>query len=158
RNLIDTAAKTFGRLHMLINNAGISMYARFSDIRAPEMLDRIMRVNFLSAMYCTSYALPYLKQTQGRIVAISSLAGKMAGPGASPYVASKFALRGFFDSLRVELRSENVSVTVAYPGFVRTEIFRRFLDAQGQPGPDRSYRIPRWAMMPVERCARRVLE
>lgn len=158
RNLIDTTVRTYGRLDMLLNNAGISMYARFADIRDPLMLDRIMRVNFHSAVNCTSHALPYLAQTHGRIVAVSSLSGKIVSPGASGYAASKFALRGFFDSLRVELRCEKVSVTVAYPGFVRTEIFQRFLDAEGNHGPDWSVHIPRWAMMPVQRCARRVLE
>lgn len=158
RNLIDSAVKTFGQLHMLINNAGISMYARFADLHDPGMVERIVRVNFLGATYCTSYALPALRKTQGRIVAVSSLAGKILGPGATGYVASKAALGSFFNALRTELRSEKVSVTVAYPAFVRTEIFKRFLDAEGRPGPDKTARIPSWTMMPVDRCARRIIE
>jgi short-subunit dehydrogenase len=158
RECVETTAKTLGRLDMLINNAGLSMYARFSAIQDPGMLERIVAVNFLGAIYCTSYALPFLKQTQGRIVAISSLAGKILAPGATAYGASKAAMRSFFDSLRTELRSETVSVTVAYPGFVRTEIYKRFLDPEGKPGPDMTSRIPRWTMMSVERCARRIIQ
>lgn len=157
RALIEAAVKTFGPPHVLINNAGISMFARFAAVRDPAMLERILHVNFLGAMYCTHHALRYLRQTQGRIVAIASLIGKVPGPGGTGYVASKYALRGFYDSLRAELRAENVSVTVAYPGFVRTDIYQRFLDADGNYGPDRSQRIPRWVMMSAARCARRIL-
>ena len=157
RALIEAAVQAFGPPDVLINNAGISMFARFAAVRDPAMLERILHVNFLGAMYCTHYALPYLRRTRGRIVAIASLIGKVPGPGGTGYVASKYALRGFYDSLRAELRAENVSVTVAYPGFVRTEIYQRFLDADGKYGPDRSHRIPRWAMMSAERCARRIL-
>jgi short-subunit dehydrogenase len=155
--LIEAAVQAFGPPHVLINNAGISMFARFAAVRDPAMLERILRVNFLGPMYCTHHALPYLRQTRGRIVAIASLISKVPGPGGTGYVASKYALRGFYDSLRAELQAENVSVTVAYPGFVRTDIYQRFLDADGKYGPDRSHRIPRWAMMSVERCARRIL-
>jgi short-subunit dehydrogenase len=158
RRLIESAVKTFGSLDVLINNAGISMFARFAAVRDLGMLEHILRVNFLGSMYCTGHALPYLRQTQGRIVGVGSLVSKVPGPGGTGYVASKHALRGFYDSLRAELRADRVSVTVAYPGFVRTEIYRRFLDAEGGYGPDRSGRIPRWVMMSVERCARRIIE
>jgi NAD(P)-dependent dehydrogenase (short-subunit alcohol dehydrogenase family) len=158
RELVAAAVKEFGRLDMCINNAGISMYAPFSAIDDPSLLEHILRVNFLGTVYCTSYALPHLKKTQGRIVAISSLLGKISAPGGSGYAASKHALRGFFDALRPEVRADKISVTVAYPGFIRTEIYKRFFDAKGQFAPDMSARIPAWAMMPVERCARRILQ
>jgi short-subunit dehydrogenase len=157
RELIQTAVRTYGPLQLLINNAGISMYTPFTEVRDPAMVERIMRVNFLGAMYLTSHALPYLVQTQGRIVAIASLAAKFPGPGGTGYVASKWAMRGFFDSLRTEVRSAGVSVTMAYPGFVRTEIYKRFLNGEGVPGPDMSSRIPKLTMISVERCARRIL-
>jgi short-subunit dehydrogenase len=158
RKLVETAVETCGALHLLVNNAGVSMYARFSAVRDLGMLEHILRVNFLGAMYCTGYALPDLRRARGRVVAVSSLAGKMPGPGGTAYTASKYALRGFFDSLRTELKVEGVSVTVAYPAFVRTEIYKRFLDAEGSFGPDRSGRVPRWATMSVDRCAARILE
>jgi len=157
RECVEAAVKTFGRLDVLINNTGISMYARFSAIDDLGMLERIMRVNFLGAMYCTGHALPALRRTQGRIVAISSLAAKIVGPGAAGYAASKAAVCSFFEALRTELKPEKVSVTLACPGFVRTEIYRRFLDARGNAGPDMTPRIPRWTTISVERCARRII-
>jgi short-subunit dehydrogenase len=156
-DLVTAAVEAFGPLDMLINNAGISMYAPLAAVRDPAMIERIVRVNFLGAVYLTSYALPYLRQTRGRIVAVASLAAKFPGPGGTGYVASKWAMRGFFDSLRTELRQDGVSVTVAYPGFVRTEIYKRFLNGEGMPGPDMTARVPGLAMISVERCARRVL-
>jgi NADP-dependent 3-hydroxy acid dehydrogenase YdfG len=100
RNLIDTVQGEYGQLHMLINNAGISMYARFADNTDLGMLEQILRVNFLGTLYCTSYALPALRQTQGRIVAVSSLAARITAPGGTAYAASKAALGSFFAALR----------------------------------------------------------
>lgn len=155
--LVETALQTYGQLHVLINNAGISMYAPFATIQHPAMLERILAINFLGAMYCTRAALPALAKTQGRILAVSSLAGKILGPGATMYAASKAAMGSFFSSLRAEVALQNVSVTVAYPGFVRTEIYKRFLDPHGNHGPDVSARIPGWTMLSVEAAARRIL-
>lgn len=157
QRLVETTINHFGRLDMLINNAGISMYAKFADVRDLGMLERMMRVNFLAAMYCTSHALPELRAARGRVVAVSSLAAKIVAPGSTMYAASKLAMRGFFDALRTELKADGVSVTVAYPGFVRTEIYGRFLDAEGKHGPDMSSRIPRWATRSIESCSRRIL-
>jgi short-subunit dehydrogenase len=90
-----------------------------------------MRVNYLGSLYCTYYALPYLKESHGRIVAISSLAGKTGVPLRSGYSASKFALSGFFETLRIELAHYGVSVTIIFPDFVQTETR---LKAFGQDG------------------------
>ena len=86
-----------------------------------------------AAMACTYYALPHLKQSRGRIVAISSLAGLTGVPERSGYAASKHAMTGFFDSLRIELAPDGVSVTVIYPGFVATGAHGRNLGADGTP-------------------------
>ncbi|MFO0846245.1 MAG: SDR family oxidoreductase [Gemmataceae bacterium] len=157
RELVSAAVKAFGPLDMVINNAGVSMYAPFASVRDPAMVERIARVNYLGPMYLTWYALPHLRQTRGRIVAVASLAAKFPGPGGTGYVASKWAMAGFFESLRTELRGDGVSVTTAYPGFVRTGIYTRFLNGEGVPGPDMTARVPRLAMISVERCAARVL-
>lgn len=157
RELIEAAVTTFGGLHMLVNNAGISMYVPFAAVNSLEMLDRVLAVNFQGAVACTHYALPALCEAHGRIVVVSSLAAKILAPGATMYGASKAALRSFFDALRVELKADQVSVTMSYPGFIRTEIYKRFFDADGNVGPDRSNRIPSWTMMSVERCARRII-
>ncbi|MFN8597829.1 MAG: SDR family oxidoreductase [Anaerolineae bacterium] len=155
RALIERAVREYGRIDALINNAGISMWARFDQLQDLDMLDRIMRVNYLGAAYCTFYALPHLKQTHGRLVAVSSLAGKNGIPTRSGYAASKHAMAGFFDSLRIELADSGVSVTVIYPGFVTSEIRTRAFGTDGQPlkkSPVRESEV----MTPQE-CARLII-
>jgi short-subunit dehydrogenase len=118
--LIRGAVAAFGRIDTLMNNAGITMRNRLDELRDPTVIEEIMRVNYLGSAHCAYYALPYLKSTKGRIVAISSFSGKWGLPRVSGYSASKHALAGFFDSLRIELSESGVSVTVVYPGFVAT--------------------------------------
>jgi len=93
--LIDRAVAEYGRIDTLINNAGISMYARFDELGTVEPLERVMRINYFGSIYCTHYALPHLKRSRGRIVAVSSLAGKTGVPMRSAYAASKHAMAGF---------------------------------------------------------------
>ncbi len=133
RALVERAVAEFGRLDTLINNAGISMWARFEELQTLAPLEEIMRVNYLGAAYCTFYALPHLKRTRGRIVAVSSLAGKGGVPTRSGYAASKHAMVGFFDSLRIELAGTGVTVTIVYPDFVTSEIRERAYGADGRP-------------------------
>jgi short-subunit dehydrogenase len=132
QTFIKSAAETFGRIDTLVNNAGITMWARFADLENPDLIERIMKVNFLGAMYCTYYALPYLKQSRGRIANISSMADKIIAPGNSGYVASKHAMEGFFESLRPEIADDGISVTMFYLGFVDTGFAGRMLDSKGQ--------------------------
>jgi NADP-dependent 3-hydroxy acid dehydrogenase YdfG len=133
RNLIERTVAEYNRLDTLINNAGISMWARFDQLQDLSILEQVMRVNYLGAAYCTYYALGHLKQSNGRLVAVSSLAGKNGIPTRSGYAASKHAMAGFFDSLRIELAESGVSVTVIYPGFVTSEIRERAFGADGRP-------------------------
>ena len=90
-----------------------------------------MRVNYLGTVYCTHFALPYLKQSRGLLVGISSLCGKIGVPTRSGYVASKHAMQGFLDTLRIELADAGVDVLVVSPGYVATEIRSRALDGRG---------------------------
>ncbi|UCD38972.1 MAG: SDR family oxidoreductase [Fidelibacterota bacterium] len=136
--LIEQAVQAWGGIDMLINNAGISMHARFEDISDLGIYERIMRVNYLGAVACTHYALPYLKASRGRIVVISSLAGKTGVPTRTGYSASKHALHGFFDALRVELSGSGVSITIICPGYVATGIRRYIVGPDGRP-ENRSY-------------------
>jgi short-subunit dehydrogenase len=85
-------------------------------------------VNFYGAVHCTYHALPHLKETRGRIVNISSLGGLLAIPYNTSYIASKFAMMGFSDSLRMEVEQAGVSVTVICPSLVVTEFHERYLD------------------------------
>ena len=131
--LIDAACNEFGEIDILINNAGISMWALFQDVENLDFFNRIMQVNYMGAVYCTHYALPHLKDTGGLIVAVSSLTGKMGVPTRTGYSASKHAMQGFFDSLRVELRNTSVDVCVVSPGFVATGIRSHAVGADGSP-------------------------
>ena len=132
-NLIQQTVATYGRVDTLVNNAGITMWARFADLKDPVLIEQIMKVNFLGAMYCTYYALPHLKQSHGRIANISSMADKISTPGSTGYVASKHAMEAFFESLRSEIVDNGVSVTMLYLGFIDTGFAGRMLDASGKP-------------------------
>lgn len=131
KSLIEETIKKYGRIDTLINNAGITMWTRFEDITDIDLFEKIMRVNYLGSVYCTYYALPFLKESKGRLIGVSSLTGKTGVPTRTAYSASKHAMAGFFDSLRIELADSGVSVTMIYPGFVDTEIRGKELGADG---------------------------
>ncbi len=133
KNFIDSAINKFNRLDVLINNTGITMWAKFEEIKDMSILQHIMQVNYMGSVYCTHYALPHLKASKGRLVGISSLTGKSGVPTRSGYAASKHAMAGFFDTLRIELKESGVSVTMIYPGFVATEVRERALGPDGKP-------------------------
>lgn len=133
KKIIDAAMAEFGRIDTLVNNAGMTMWAKFEDIQDMSIMERIMQVNYMGAVYCTHYALPHLKATRGRIVGVASLTGLVGVPTRTGYAASKHAMRGFFDSLRIELEESGVSVTMVYPGFVATGIRENATGADGKP-------------------------
>jgi len=155
RILIEAAVAEFGHLDTLVNNAGITHYGRLDDLRDLAVLDRIMQVNFLGSVYCTYYALPHLKESTGRIVGLSSLAGKTGLPTRTGYTASKHAMVGFFDALRIELAGDGVSVTMVYPDYVATTIRETALDVEGRPMGESTMEESK--SMPVEECARLTL-
>ncbi|MFC1996724.1 SDR family oxidoreductase [Chloroflexota bacterium] len=133
QKLVACTLRAFGRVNTLVNNAGISMWALFEELQDLSIIKKIMRVNFFGSVYCTHYALPHLKKTRGRIVAIASLTAIHGVPTRTGYAASKHAVKGFFDSLRIELAGSGVTVTVSYPDFVATEARQRTLGFDGQP-------------------------
>ena len=153
--LIERTVAEYGRIETLINNAGITMWSRFDELDDLAPLEQIMRVNYFGSLYCTHYALPYLKQSKGRIVGISSLTGKTGVPTRSGYAASKHAMAGFFDSLRIEVADEGVSVTMIYPGFVATEIRERAYGADGKPLGKSP--VQEGKVMTAEECARLII-
>ena len=122
----------FGGLDVLVNNAGISMWARFREVTDLSLFERIMRVNYLGTVYSTHYALPHLLASRGLVVGISSLTGKTGVPTRSGYAASKHAMQGFLDSIRIELRGTGVGVLVVSPGFVKTDIRSKVLGPDGK--------------------------
>ena len=131
--MIQRVIATFDKIHVLVNNAVMSMWATVEDVQDVSQFKQIIDVNLLGSMYCTKFALPFLKETQGRIVAISSVASLTGVPSHAAYCASKHAMNGFFESLRVELIGTGVSVTIVAPDFVQSEIHVRSLGADGKP-------------------------
>jgi short-subunit dehydrogenase len=156
RELIERSAAELGGIDVLVANAGLSMWARFDEITDLTLFERLMRVNYLGAVYPTYHALPHLRRSRGLLVAISSLTGKMGVPTRSAYAASKHAMQGFFDSLRIELRHEGVDVLVVSPGFVATGVRERALGPDGRP-LGASPRDESHGTMPVEDCARAIV-
>lgn len=154
--LIQLAVTRFGRVDTLICNAGQAMWVRAEDVTDRAVFERLMRVNYLGSVYCALAALPALRASRGRLVVVSSLAGKTGVPLRSGYAAAKAALHGFFDSLRIELAGSGVSVTLVCPGFVGTGSRARNLGANGEP-IGRSP-VDESAMMRVEECAQQLLD
>jgi short-subunit dehydrogenase len=108
------------------------MLARFDELTDLSVYDRLMKVNYLGCVYLTFHALPHLKKSRGQIVVMASVAGLTGAPTRTGYAASKHAVFGFFDSLRIELDGTGVSVTIVAPYFVATEIRRRAAGRDGK--------------------------
>jgi short-subunit dehydrogenase len=157
RHLVDAAVGRFGHIDALINNAGMSAQALFEDVKAQDLgwYEQLMRINLWGSVWCTHAALPYLKLRHGSIVAVSSLAGLIGVPGRTAYSATKFAMVGFFEALRAEMKGAGVSVTTAYPGVVATHIRHRGFNAAGVAAGASGLKEDK--AMSVEECARLIL-
>ena len=153
KNLIEKTVEAFGRIDILVNNAGISMRAMFNDLDL-DVVRRLMDTNFWGTVYCTKYALPYLLESKGSVVGVISTAGYLGLPGRTGYSASKFAIRGFLNTLRVEHRYDGLHVMVFAPGFTASNIRNVALLADGSP----QGMTPRneEKMMTAERVAQRL--
>ena len=130
RRLIETAVEAFGGIDVLICNAGISMRAIFDDVEL-DVLHRLMDVNFWGTVYCAKYALPYLQASRGSLVGISSVAGLHGLPGRTGYSASKYAMTGFLETVRIENIKKGLHVMVACPGFTASNVRFAALTADG---------------------------
>lgn len=155
--LVERTIAAYGRLDMLINNAGLAASALFDEFPDLNLFKHTMDVNFYGAVYCTYYALPYLKQTKGRIVAVSSMGGKAGLPYNTPYCSSKYAMHGFYDSLRMELHQHGVSVTLVCPWWVATEFHESQMNKDGVPRGERGRAYYTKKTMTSDQCARIVL-
>jgi short-subunit dehydrogenase len=133
KKLIRATIEKCGGLDVLVNNAGGTMWTTFEDLTDTSVFEKLMRLNYLGSVYCTHYALPYLKQSKGLIVAVASVAGLIGVPTRTGYAASKHAMFGFFNSLRLELDGTGVDVTMVAPDYVLSEIHRRALGPDGKP-------------------------
>lgn len=130
KNLIDQTIKAFGKIDVLINNAGISMRALFNDLDL-DVIKKVMDINFWGALFATKFALPHLLKSKGSVVGVSSIAGKKGLPGRTGYSASKFALEGFLETLRTENIKNDLHVLVACPGFTASNIRKSSLSKDG---------------------------
>lgn len=154
KRLIEQTIARFGRLDVLINNAGITMRSMLIDTD-PAVIQKVMDVNFMGTVYATRYALPHIQQTKGSIVGISSIAGYRGLPVRSGYSASKFAMNGFLEALRTELLYSGVHVLTACPGFTASNIRFSALDAHGQVAGE-TVRDEE-SMMSADECAGHIL-
>lgn len=151
RALVAAAVERFGRIDTLVANAGRTMWARVDEIRDPGVFREVMELNYFSLVWLTMAALPHLKATRGRIVPVASVAGLTGVPERSGYAASKHAVVGFFDSLRIELAGTGITITMVCPDFVVTEIHRRALDGAGRPLLESP--MQEGSLMTAEECA-----
>lgn len=150
RNLIEKAVERFGGIDILVNNAGVSMRAMFRDLDL-KVIKSLMDINFWGTVYCTKFALPYLLESKGSVVGVISIAGFAGLPGRTGYSSSKYAIRGFLDTLRIEHLYDNLHVMVFAPGFTASNVRNVALtadgSAQGETPRDES------KMMSAEQCA-----
>lgn len=155
RNLIEKTADVYGRIDVLVNNAGISMRAMFRDLDL-SVIKNLMDVNFWGTVFCTKYALPYLLARKGSVVGVISIAGFKGLPARTGYSASKFAVYGFLDTLRVEHLKEGLHVMIFAPGFTASNIRFTALTADGSAQGE----TPRdeGKMMSAEEVAKRLVK
>ncbi|MFW5687896.1 MAG: SDR family oxidoreductase [Bacteroidota bacterium] len=130
KKMVDHAIEKFGKIDILINNAGISMRALFADTEL-QVLEKVMDVNFWGTVYCTHYAMPWLLKSKGSVVGVSSIAGYKGLPARTGYSSSKFAMHGFLESLRIENLRTGLHVLIACPGFTASNIRKTALAKDG---------------------------
>lgn len=131
KKMVAQTIEKFGRIDVLVCNAGVSMRALFEDIDL-KVFRQLMDINFYGTIYATKYALPHILKSKGTVVGISSINGLRATPARSAYTSSKFAVQGFFESLRTEVMTRGVHVLVVCPGFTSSNIRNAALTADGK--------------------------
>jgi dehydrogenase/reductase SDR family member 7B len=128
--MVQETITRFGKIDILINNAGISMRALFEDLHL-DVFRKVMDINFYGTVYATKYCLPHILKTQGSIIGISSIVGYRGTPARTGYAASKYAMHGFFEVLRTEVMKRGVHVMIACPNFTGSNIRKTALTADG---------------------------
>lgn len=153
--MAEAAIARYGRIDILINNAGITMRALFQDVDL-SVIRKVMDINFFGALYATRACLPQIIEHRGSVIGISSIAGYRGLPARAGYSSSKFALNGFLEVLRTELMKTGVHVLTACPGFTTSNIRKRSLTKDGSLQGD----SPRQeeSMMSAEECATHIYQ
>ncbi|MGE0581943.1 MAG: SDR family oxidoreductase [Steroidobacteraceae bacterium] len=152
--LVHESVAQYGQLDVLVANAGGTMWSRFDALADLGIFEQLMRLNFHANVWLTAAALPHLYRSRGLIVAVASVAGLTGVPERTAYAASKHALVGFCESLRIEIAPRGVDVTIVAPDFVLSEIHKRAIGPDGRPlgaSPLRTGRV-----MTAAECARRM--
>ncbi|PCF97615.1 SDR family oxidoreductase [Vreelandella nigrificans] len=122
KQLVDTAVETFGRIDVLVNNAGVMPLSRIDSLKIDEW-DQMIDVNIKGVLYGIAAALPHMqKQKSGHIINTASVAGHLIFPASSVYSATKFAVRALTEGLRQEVKPYNIRTTILSPGAVKTEL------------------------------------
>jgi NAD(P)-dependent dehydrogenase (short-subunit alcohol dehydrogenase family) len=131
--LPEAVVKEHGGVHVLVNNAGVTIAHTFEE-HSVEDLEWIVGVNLWGVLYGCKFFLPYLRAAdEAHIVNISSMAGFIGLPMQSSYSTTKFAVRGFSESLRAELSTTRIGVTAVFPGPIRTQVLRSSRHAADGP-------------------------
>jgi len=152
--IIQKAIDSFGDIHILVTNAGVSMRERFENLQ-PEVFSQIIESNINGSAFPTLVALPHLKKTKGSVVFISSAAGMIGLPTASAYSAGKMALTALAQSLKIEMASSGVHIGIVHVGFTQNDVEKRVLNATGDLVPVASR--PAYLQQTQEQVARSVL-
>ena len=148
--MVEAAVARFGGLDILVNNAGLSMRAMFKDLDL-KVIHSLMDVNFWGTVNCTKYALPYLLESKGQVVGVISIAGYSALPARTGYSSSKYAIRGFLDTLRIEHLKDGLNVLVFAPGYTSSNVRNAALTADGSA--QGSTPLEEGKLMSAEKCA-----
>lgn len=130
QSLVNQAIDRLGTIHVLVNNAGISMRAILDECDL-SVIKQVMDINFWGTVYCTKFALPYLLANKGSVVSVSSVSGLVGLPGRTGYSASKYAIAGFMQSLRIETLLKGLHVGIVYPGYTASNIRNSALNKNG---------------------------
>ncbi|MBO4595215.1 MAG: SDR family oxidoreductase [Bacteroidales bacterium] len=149
--LVAAAVERFGGIDILVNNAGLSMRAMFRDLDL-KVIHSLMDVNFWGTVNCTKYALPYLLERKGQVVGVISIAGYSALPARTGYSSSKYAIRGFLDTLRIEHLKDGLGVLVFAPGYTSSNVRNAALTADGSAQGETP--LDEGKLMSAEECAK----
>jgi NADP-dependent 3-hydroxy acid dehydrogenase YdfG len=153
KTLVDAAVQGYGRVDVMINNAGLMPQALLEKLQVEEW-NRMIDVNLKGVLYGIAAALPYMKQQKsGHFIQVSSVAGHKVGPGFAVYAATKFGVRALSEGLRQEVKPYNIRTTILSPGAVATELPNSVTD------PDAAARIKQFyadAAIPADSFARAV--
>jgi short-subunit dehydrogenase len=155
QNFINSTITTFGGIDILINNAGVSMRALLKDVEI-DVLKKVMDINYYGTVYCTKLALQSIIERKGAIIGISSIAGYRGLPGRSGYSASKFAVNGWLEAIRVELMEDGVNVMWVCPGFTSSNIRNAALNNKGNTHGESPMNEDQ--LMSSEECATHIIK